>query len=89
MITTDIVADFRAIAERRRLEAEQRRNQALHDQRSIDNTPEVRVRLWERLHQLRLPRDPSHAILNQVAGQTGLAVAEIQEVQRQRASAAS
>ncbi len=85
MVPTDFVIDFRAQAERRRLEAEQRRSQALLDQRSLDNTPEARVRIWERLHQLRLPKDPAHAILLQVAQQTQLDLTDVQEVQRQRA----
>ena len=85
MTPTDFMPDFRAQAERRRLEAEQRRSQALIDQRSLDNTPEARVRIWERLHQLRLPKDPGHAILLQVAQQTQLQLADVHEVQRLRA----
>jgi hypothetical protein len=86
MTPADFIMDFRAQAERRRLEAEQRRSQAMIDQRSIVNTPEMRVRIWERLHQLRLPKDPGHAILVQIAQQTDLQIVEIQEVQRQRAT---
>jgi hypothetical protein len=86
MTPTDFMPDFRAQAERRRLEAEQRRSQALIDQRSLDNTPEARVRIWERLHQLRLPKDPAHAILQQIAQQTQLQLTDVQEVQRLRAA---
>jgi hypothetical protein len=85
MIPPDFIQDFRAQAERRRLEAEQRRSQALIDQSSLVNSPETRVRIWERLHQLRLPRNPDHAILVQIARQTQLRLADVQEVQRQRA----
>jgi hypothetical protein len=81
------ISDFRVQAERARLEAEQRRTQALFDQRSNENPPEVRVRIWERLHQLRMPKDPAHAILAQIAKQTHLDLAEVQEVQRLRAAA--
>jgi hypothetical protein len=88
MIKQDyIVQDFRALAERRRLEAEQERSQALRDQCAPENSPEARVRIWERLHQLRLPRAPAHAILLQVAQQTGLQMADLHEVQRLRAVA--
>lgn len=83
----DYASDLRAQAERRRLEAEQLRQQALLDQRAFDSPPDARVRVWERLHQLRLPNDPLHAVLNQVAAQTGLALSDVQEVQRQRALA--
>jgi hypothetical protein len=86
MTPTDFMPDFRAQAERRRLEAEQRRSQALIDQRSLDNTPEARVRIWERLHQLRLPKDPGHANLQQIAQQTQLQLADVHEVQRLRAA---
>lgn len=85
MITTDYVSDFRAQLERRRLEAEQRRSQDLLAQRAHENTPEMRVRMWERVHQLRMPKDPAHAILAQIAQQTHLPLAEVHEVQRQRA----
>lgn len=84
MTPPDYIQDFRAQAERRRLEAEQRRSQALIDQSSLDNSPEMRVRIWERLHQLRMPKSPDHAILLQIAQQTHLRLAEVQEVQRQR-----
>jgi hypothetical protein len=82
----DYAADRRAQLERQRLEAEEARGKALLDQRDTTTTPEARVRVWERLHQLRLPVDPAHAVLPHVAEQTGLALADIQEVQRQRAA---
>ncbi len=84
-MTTDAFPDYRARAERAAREAAERREQALIDQRSPDNTHEVRVRIWEKLHQLRMPRDPGHAVLALIAKQTGLGLAEVQEVQRQRA----
>lgn len=85
--SSDYASDLRAQLERRRLEAEQVRHQALLDQRAFDSPPDTRVRVWERLHQLRLPKDPGHAVLARVAEQTGLALADVQEVQRQRAQA--
>lgn len=87
MITTDYVSDFRAQLERRRLEAEQRRSQDLLAQRSLEHSPEMRVRIWERVHQLRMPQDPAHAILSQIAQQTHLPLAAVQAVQRERAQA--
>lgn len=83
--SSDYASDLRAQIERRRVEAEQVRHQALLDQRAFDSPPDVRVRVWERLHQLRLPKDPEHAVLARIAEQTGLALADVQEVQRQRA----
>lgn len=76
--------DHRARIERAQLDAEERRAQSFFEQRSATNTPAQRVRAWEQLHQMRLPKDPAHAVLKVVAKQTGMAVADVQEVQRQR-----
>ena len=85
MTLHDPMLDYRARIERDNLESIERRQQALADQRSPVNTPEVRVRIWEKLHQLRLPKDPAHAILLVIVQQTGLGLADVQEVQRLRA----
>ncbi len=63
-------------AEKRRLE--------LAEQRSADNPPGVRIRVWETVHALRLPRDPEHPILFVIATGTGLTVAQVREEQRTR-----
>ncbi len=81
------IVDHRARLERIRLEAVERRERALLDQCAPDSTPAMRVQVWEKLHQLSLPRDPAHAILQQVADQTALELAEVLEVQRQRKAA--
>ena len=85
MSSHDPLLDHRARIERMQLEAAERRERALIDQRSPENTPEVRVRIWERLHQVRLPTSATHAILAVVAKQTGMPLSEVLEVQRQRA----
>jgi hypothetical protein len=85
MNSYDPILDHRARLEHLRLEAEERRRQSLVDQRSPECSHDKRVRAWERLHQVRLPRSPEHAVLLVVAQQTGLALAEVQAVQRQRA----
>ncbi len=89
MNTPDAFPDFRARAERAAREAAERREQALVDQRSPDNTNEMRVRIWERLHQVRLPKDPMHPILAIIAKQTGLQIADVREVQAQRTVSAA
>jgi hypothetical protein len=80
----DPILDHRARMERARLDAEERRTQALIGQRSPANSPKMRVHIWEKLHQVPLPRDPGHAILSIVAQQTGMPLADVLEVQRQR-----
>lgn len=87
MVQQEIILDHRARLEQLQQEAEQRRQRALIDQRSPDNSPDTRVRIWERLHQVRLPRDPVHPILRQVAEQTALTLAEVLDVQARRAPA--
>lgn len=77
--------DARARLERLQFEAAERRERALLEQRSLENSPEMRVRHWEKLHQLRLPKDSRHPILAMVAEHTALRLAEVLEVQRLRA----
>lgn len=85
MNSPDPMLDHRARIERAQLEAAERRTQALVEQRAPANSPELRVRAWEKLHQVRLPKDPQHAVLLVVAKQTAMPLGEVQEVQRQRA----
>ena len=80
----DPILDHRARLERDRLDAEERRAHALVEQRSVANSPEARVRIWERLHHLRMPRSPAHAILLVIAKQTGLDLAVVHQVQQDR-----
>jgi hypothetical protein len=85
MNSQDPILDYRARAERARLEAEHDRRRLLNDQCDPQNAPEIRVRIWEKLHHLRLPKDPAHAILGTVARETELGLDAVLEVQRQRA----
>jgi hypothetical protein len=68
--------------------AEKRRHE-LAEMRSTLNAPEVRIRTWERVHQLRLPSDPEHPVLDVIAVSTRLTLAEVQEEQRTRAARAA
>ena len=80
----DLLTDHRSRVEREQLEAAERRSQALLDQSSPAHSPAERVSVWERLHQVYLPRDPQHNVLRIIARQTGLSLADVQEVQRLR-----
>ena len=84
MNTPELMLDHQARAERARLDAEQQRQRSISDQRDAANAPEVRVRIWEKLHQVRLPKSPTHAILAKVASDTGLGLAAVLEVQSAR-----
>ena len=84
MNSHDTTLDHRARIERAQLEAAERRTQSIADQRSPSNSHDQRVRAWERLHQVSLPKDPAHRVLRVVAKQTGMALADVLEVQRLR-----
>jgi hypothetical protein len=84
VLTHDPILDHRARIEHARLEAEQQRAEALTGQCAPENSPAVRVRIWEKLHQVYLPKSSTHGILRIVAKHTGLALEQVLEVQRQR-----
>ncbi len=69
------------------LETEQRaeaKRVQLEELCSMANTPEVHIRLWEKLHALRLPLDPEHPVLHFVATSTHLTVSQVQQEQLAR-----
>jgi hypothetical protein len=68
-------------------EALDRRQQELSEQRSPLNTPADRIRIWEQLHQLPLPRSPSHRLISVIAANTGLSLADVRAEQLARAKA--
>lgn len=70
-------------------ERAERKRRELAEQRSEANTPDARIRSWERLHGLRLPSDPAHPILDVIAVSTRLTLAQVQEEQRARAARAA
>jgi hypothetical protein len=45
-----------------------------------------RIRLWERLHGLNLPRDAQHKLLRIIARDTQLTLRQVQDEQSRRAS---
>jgi len=67
----------------------EKRRRELAEQRSEINPPDVRIRMWEQVHQLRFPSDPAHPILDVIAISTRLTLAEVQEEQRTRAARAA
>jgi hypothetical protein len=79
--------DPRAQARRAAEERAQERVQLLQRQSSSLHTPEERIRLWEKLHVLSLPRPSTHPLLPLIASQTALTLEQIHDEQRRRASA--
>jgi hypothetical protein len=78
-------ADYRARLAHLREEALERRQQQLNEQSSPHNTPSDRIRIWERLHQVELPRNPAHRLVAVIAANTGLSAEEVLAEQRVRA----
>lgn len=81
-------ADLRARLAREHEERQQRKLEALAGQVSVVNTPSERIRIWEELHGLPLPRNPAHKLLRVIADATELQLEQVREVQRLRLSAA-
>jgi hypothetical protein len=79
-------ADYRARIARRQAEAAEIRQRELIEQTSTINPPEIRIKIWERLHEIAMPRDASHRLLAVIAAQTGLTMAEVQAELSHRAS---
>ncbi len=73
-----LAAEAEANAAKRRIEMEELRSDL--------NTPEQRIRAWERVHALILPRDPNHRILRAIALETRLTLEEVRAVQREDAA---
>ncbi|HEY0940263.1 MAG TPA: hypothetical protein VGE08_09220 [Steroidobacter sp.] len=80
----DSPAEHRLQVQRARQERAALRESELEDQASPVKEPRERIEIWERLHALRLPRTPDHLLLDVIATQTGLTVAEVREEQRRR-----
>ena len=79
-------ADYRARIARRQADAAEVRQRELIEQTSTINSPDQRIRIWERLHEISLPLDSAHRLLNVIAVQTGLTMGQVQDEQRQRAN---
>jgi hypothetical protein len=87
MSADDLTMDFRARLMHQQAENAARRKVDLAAQSSRLNSAEERIRIWERLHEVTLPRDPAHRLIEIIAANTGLTEAEVRDEQRRRADA--
>jgi len=78
--------DFRARLVHQQAEAAERRRLDLAEQSSRLKTAEERIRIWERIHEVTLPKDPAHRLVDIIAANTGLMNSDVQEEQQRRAS---
>lgn len=82
----ELMRDHRArIALEERERAEGRRLE-MAEQRSNLNAPDVRIRAWEKMHGLRMPSDAKHPILDVIAVDTCLTLADVKVEQRARSA---
>jgi hypothetical protein len=77
--------DYRARLVHAQAEAAERRRTDLAEQCSRLKTAEERIRIWERIHEVTLPRDPAHRLVEIIAANTGLTHADVLDEQRRRA----
>ena len=83
----ELMADFRARIAQEQALAVERRQAELAEQASAQHTATERIRIWERLHGVTLPRDPSPRLMGIVATDTALALDQvIEERERRRAA---
>ncbi len=80
----DTTTGYPARIIREQIEEAERAQRERIEQSSELNTPEMRIRAWERLHRLTLPRGSAHAVLNVVAKATHLTLEQVREEQRRR-----
>ena len=83
----DIIREHRARVAVEAAERMEKRRAEQAEQCASSNAPEMRIRVWEKVHGLRLPLDTAHPIVAVVATETHLTVAEVQEEQRARRTA--
>jgi hypothetical protein len=82
----DPMMDFRARLVHQQAEAAERRRMDLAEQSSRLKSAEERIRIWERIHEVTLPRDPAHRLVEIIATNTGLSDAEVRDEQQRRAA---
>ena len=82
----DPMMDFRARLAHSQAEAAERRRTDLAEQCSRLKTAEERIRIWERIHEVTLPRDPAHRLVEIIATNTGLTDGDVRDEQQRRAS---
>lgn len=83
---TGDLADRRAQIKQQNQERAAERQQQITLQSSPLSAAEERIRLWEKLHALDLPRSSKHKLLRVIAEQTNLSIQDILDAQQRRAA---
>lgn len=82
-----IIREHRARVALEAAERTEKRRAEQAEQCASSSAPEMRIRVWEKVHGLRLPLDAAHPIVAVVATETHLTLAEVREEQRARRAA--
>jgi hypothetical protein len=82
----DPMMDFRARLVHQQAEAAERRRLDLAEQSSHLKSAEERIKIWERIHEVTLPRSAGHNLVDIIAANTGLTEADVREEQQRRAA---
>jgi len=88
-IVGESAPEYRDRMARARAEALELRQRQIDEQRSPLHPPAARIQIWERLHQLDLPRNPRHHLVEVIATDTGLSLEEVRAEQLSRAAGGS
>jgi hypothetical protein len=80
------INDYRSRLALEQFRAAEQRQRDMAEQSSTLNSPDVRIRAWEKVHGVRLPADPAHPVLDSVATATDLTLEQVHAEQRKRAS---
>ena len=84
MIPGELVSEYRTRLALERAQVDDRRRAELSELTATTNTPDARIRAWERTHGLTLPRAATHPVLNSIAAATRLTMEQVHAEQRRR-----
>jgi hypothetical protein len=84
LVPGELNSDYRARLALAQLQADNRRRDELSEMTATANTPDARIRAWERTHGLGLPRSAGHPVLMSVAAATHLTLEQVHAEQRRR-----
>lgn len=82
---TGLISEHRDRVLHEQAEAANQRQRNLLERTSIKHPAELRIRIWEKLHQMDLPREPGHSLIPVIAAQTDLSVEQVGREQQRRA----
>jgi hypothetical protein len=82
----ELLCDYRERLALRETERAQQKRADSAEQYSDLNSADLRISAWEKVHQLRMPSDPSHPALAAIANATQLTLEDILNEQRLRSA---